>query len=87
MVDCLLLPKFENELINVLTYHVANEEFLAENLVDGKVLRMLNEEFIEFDVDGTAVTINDSADVVEANLMAVNGVVHTINNVLLPAGT
>jgi len=85
VVDCLLLPKFENELINVLTYHVANEEFLAQNLVDGKVLRMLNEEFIEFDVDGTAVTINDSADVVEANLMAVNGVVHTINNVLLPA--
>ena len=55
---------------------------------DGQVnIYMVNAEFIEIDRDGTAVTINGVADVVEADLMAVNGVVHTINNVLLPAGT
>ena len=55
---------------------------------DGQVnIYMVNAEFIEIDRDGTAVTINGVADVVEADLMAVNGVVHTINNVLLPLGT
>ena len=95
VVDCLLLPKFENELINVLTYHVINDGRLpGSNAIhaliseDGQVnIYMVNAEFIEIDRDGTAVTINGVADVVEADLMAVNGVVHTINNVLLPAGT
>ena len=86
VVPCLLLPKFENLLADILLYHVASEEYLAQNLVDGQVIEMLNAEFIEIDVDGTALTINGVSPV-EANLMAVNGVVHTINNVLLPAGT
>jgi transforming growth factor-beta-induced protein len=74
-------------LTSVLTYHVVEGEFLAEDVVglDGQQVETVNGETVTISVDGDTVMVND-ANVVETDVVASNGVIHVIDAVLVPAG-
>jgi uncharacterized surface protein with fasciclin (FAS1) repeats len=78
----LLLPENKEKLRSLLLYHVVVGKVLAADLVDGQV-KTMNGEKVEFDVDGKKIEI-EGAKIFSADVMANNGVMHTIGRVLVP---
>lgn len=76
----------EDVLKRVLQYHVVSgTAALSSGLTDGqKVGTLLNDEEVTIGVTSSAVTI-DAATVITADVVALNGVVHVVNAVLVPA--
>jgi transforming growth factor-beta-induced protein len=70
-------------LTNVLTYHVVAGEHLAANVVTLTTLKTLEGQNLTITVSMGTVKIN-SATVIETNIICSNGVIHVINEVLLP---
>lgn len=68
----------------VLTYHVAAAQALAGDLTDGQVIETVQGENITVSIDGETVTLNGNVNVVTANQVGTNGVVHIIDGVLVP---
>ena len=81
----LLEPAWVLHLTDVLLYHVASGNVTSSDLMDGMVVTMVNEENITVGIDGSTVTINESAMVVAVDVFADNGVAHVINAVLTPS--
>jgi uncharacterized surface protein with fasciclin (FAS1) repeats len=67
----------------VLLYHVAPGERFAADVVASSRIRTLNRSFLTVTVDG-GVFVND-AQVIQADINVSNGVIHVIDQVLLPA--
>lgn len=82
VLDALLLPENQDLLTEVLTYHVVPGEVLSSDLMSGPV-ETLSGEDIEVTVDDTVMV--DEADVVAVDVPATNGVIHVIDEVLVPA--
>jgi len=74
-------------LASVLAHHVTEGSVLSTALSDGTI-EMLDDTSIDVDLsDGVTLTSGDStATVTEADLEASNGVVHAIDQVLIPDG-
>jgi uncharacterized surface protein with fasciclin (FAS1) repeats len=72
-------------LTSVLTYHVVEGEYLAADVVglDGEAVPTVNGADVQISVDGDTVMVND-ATVTMADVVASNGVIHVIDQVLLP---
>ncbi|MCC5919938.1 MAG: fasciclin domain-containing protein [Cyclobacteriaceae bacterium] len=68
----------------VLQYHVVGALALSTDLSDGQEVSTLQGETITVSVSGGNVTLNGSSSVVTADVRATNGVVHIIDEVLLP---
>jgi uncharacterized surface protein with fasciclin (FAS1) repeats len=80
-LDDLLKPENKEKLKRVLSYHVVSGELLSQNLKAGKVTT-LAEVPVEISVkDG--IRVND-AKVATPDLKASNGIIHVIDQVLLP---
>lgn len=76
----------DEELRDIMEYHVVEEILLSEDLSDGQTLTTRNgaELTVSVEGDGT-ITLNNGAAVVQtADLEGTNGVVHIINTVLTP---
>ena len=73
-------------LAEVLQYHVVAGKVMSSDLTSGSVPTLLSGESIEVVVSGSSVTLNGSASVTSADNEATNGVVHIIDEVLLPDG-
>jgi uncharacterized surface protein with fasciclin (FAS1) repeats len=82
-LDQLLKPANQDQLAEVLTYHVVPDEVLAADLTDGQQVETVQGEQLEITIDGETVGVN-GATVVQADVPASNGVVHVIDEVLLP---
>jgi len=82
-VDCLLKAENKQALTDVLLYHVASGNVAASELTDGdKIMSLL--AGAELDVDlSDGVKINQST-VTTANVFNTNGIIHIIDQVLLP---
>ena len=81
-LDQLLLPENKGVLTQVLAYHVVPGVITAEQIETGNVTTVEEEE-LALVSDGTNVTVN-GANVIEADLLTSNGVIHAIDTVLLP---
>ena len=74
----------ENDtLVDILTYHVVSGSVLSSALTDGLTATALNGDDVTFTVNDAGVKVND-ANVVTADVVASNGVVHVIDKVLMP---
>ena len=67
----------------VLTYHVLPGKLLAGDVKNSK-LKTVNGADLEVAKAGDFVTVGDGAIVTKANVLATNGVVHSIDTVLMP---
>lgn len=79
-----LLADPTGELTNILLYHVTEGTALSSSLTDGQSITMLNESEVTVTVNGSGVFIN-GVQVILADIPAINGVVHVLDAVLLPA--
>ena len=77
--DLLALP----ELADILLYHVVGATALSTDLSDGQMVTTLNGADVTVTVSDEGIFIND-AQVIVADLVATNGVVHVIDAVLTP---
>ncbi len=79
----LLKPENKEVLLKLLTYHVVPGKVLSSDLKSGEV-KSLEGGAINVKVDpASGVTVND-ARVTQADITASNGVIHAIDNVILP---
>jgi uncharacterized surface protein with fasciclin (FAS1) repeats len=79
----LLSPANKEVLIKILTYHVVPGKVLSTDLKSGEV-KSLEGGAINVKVDpATGVTVND-AKVTQADITGTNGVIHAIDQVILP---
>ena len=77
--DLLALP----ELADILLYHVVGATALSTDLNDGQMVTTLNGADVTVTISEAGIFIND-AQVIVADLVATNGVVHVIDAVLTP---
>lgn len=81
-VDTLLKPENKDTLIKILTYHVVPAKAVSTDLESGDVTTVAGDP-VKVTVESGAVTVNN-ANVVQADVMGSNGVIHVIDKVLLP---
>jgi uncharacterized surface protein with fasciclin (FAS1) repeats len=70
-------------LVRVLTYHVVPGRITSAQITDDSEQKTLEGGVLKLAVNG-GVTVND-ATVIQADVEADNGVIHAINQVLIPA--
>ncbi|UJF16719.1 fasciclin domain-containing protein [Jeotgalibaca sp. MA1X17-3] len=70
-------------LAKVLTDHVVSGNVLAADLTDGMEAETVNGQEVTFDLSGNPM-VND-AMIITTDFEATNGVVHTIDTVLVPS--
>merc|ERR1712032_1218982 len=81
LVDCLLNDT--PTLTDILLYHVAAGEVLSTQLTDGMKILTLEGQEVVVDLSRDVVTIN-GATVTLPDVQTSNGVIHVINEVLVP---
>lgn len=82
-VEDLLKPENKAKLVSILTYHVLPSKVMAADIA-GKKLGAKTVQGTEVAVDATSGVKINTATVVTADIAATNGVIHVIDNVLMP---
>jgi uncharacterized surface protein with fasciclin (FAS1) repeats len=80
-----LLADPEGELLDILLYHVAAGETGSDALADGLSIPTLLDAPLTVARTGDGVTVNGST-VITPDVQATNGVIHVVDQVLLPPG-
>lgn len=83
-VETLLKPENKQKLIDVLTYHVVKGKVVAGDVVKLSGATSLNGQQIDIKVAGGKVSV-DKATVLKTDIECSNGVIHVIDQVILPA--
>lgn len=83
-LDALLKPENRDTLKLVLTYHVVSGRVTASDVVKLSNATTLAGQRIDIKANGGKVMIDES-DVVKADIICSNGVIHVVDRVLLPA--
>lgn len=82
-VETLLKPENKAKLQAVLTYHVVPGSVSSQQVVKLDSAKTVNGQSVEIRSANGSVTI-DGAKVVQADIVASNGVIHVIDTVILP---
>ena len=83
VLDALLLPENKAVLAQILTYHVVAGKVMAADVTDGDVATVEGSTVALSTMSG--VTVN-GANVIAADVETTNGVIHGIDQVILPPG-
>ncbi len=83
-LDFLTNSEGRDSLADILTYHVISMVLTSDNLTNPFVTTTLQGGTVSIDISGDNVTVNDSSTIIEANILAINGVTHGIDTVLVP---
>ena len=82
-VENLLKPENKDQLVAILTYHVVPGKVTAAEVVELDSAGTVNGETIDITVLAEGVRVNQAA-VVATDIDASNGVIHVIDEVILP---
>jgi len=82
-VEGLLKPEKKDALIDILQYHVYVGVLKAESLQDGQSIGQVNGGNIKITIKDGKPVINGKAHII-ASIPASNGIIHVIDEVLLP---
>ena len=82
-VDNLLKPENKDQLVAVLTYHVVPGKVMSGDLSNGMTAATVQGGKVTIMTEGGVKV--DAASVVAADIEASNGVIHVIDQVILPA--
>lgn len=80
-LEALLQPENQDLLVEILRYHVVSGEVTSSELQTGTVPALNGS--LAVTAEGGSVTVNN-ADVIAADVEASNGIVHAIDEVLIP---
>merc|ERR1719310_352119 len=87
-VEKLMKPENKKELVDILTYHVLPEAVLSTDLKASQVVNTVEGKTLDVTKSGDRVRVGASSkdlnNVIKADNLASNGVVHIIDGVLLP---
>ncbi len=86
-LDSLLQPGAKGDLANILKFHVVSGELNVKDLKDDELLTTLQGTRLRVSKKGNTVTIGNSlgkTTIVAADADASNGVIHTVDTVLIP---
>ncbi|KAA9357052.1 fasciclin domain-containing protein [Larkinella humicola] len=88
-LDGLLQPASKSKLVKLLSYHVVKGNYTSDQLQDGQKLKTVTGGTLTVGKQGDAITITDgqgnAATINRADLEATNGVIHSVDAVLMPA--
>lgn len=82
-LETLLKPENKDQLISILTYHVVPGTVKAEQVVTLTKATTVNGQSVDINVNGGTVKV-DNATVIATDVAASNGVIHIIDEVILP---
>lgn len=82
-VENLLKPENKQKLTAILTYHVVAGKVMAADVAGLDQTKSVNGKMIDIEVEGSTVKVNDAA-VTAADIAASNGVIHVIDEVIMP---
>ena len=82
-VENLLKPENKQKLTAILTYHVVAGKVMAADVAGLDQAKSVNGKMIDIEVEGSTVKVNDAA-VTAADIAASNGVIHVIDEVIMP---
>lgn len=82
MLESLLMPENKDLLVQILTYHVLPEPVFSEEIIEGDVATLEGSD-ITFTAMDETIQVND-ATVLLADVEASNGIIHVIDQVILP---
>jgi len=81
-VENLLKPENKDQLTAILTYHVVPGKVMSGDLSNGMMAKTVQGGDVTIMTEG-GVTVN-GANVISADVMASNGVIHVIDQVIIP---
>jgi uncharacterized surface protein with fasciclin (FAS1) repeats len=84
-LNLLLKPENKEVLIKLLKYHVLEGEFKSNQIANFGIARTFEGTNINLEINSGNIYINTNALVTAADIQASNGVIHNIDDVLLPA--
>ncbi len=73
-----------DDLTPILLYHVVEGNIMASEVTTTTVPTLNDDDDIEIEVSNMGVTLNGSANVVATDVQGANGVVHVIDQVIIP---
>jgi transforming growth factor-beta-induced protein len=79
----LLKPENKDQLVALLTYHVVPGRVMAADVIKLDSAKTLNGALLPVVLNGSAVRVGD-VNVVATDIIALNGVIHVVDAVLLP---
>jgi len=82
-VENLLKPENKDQLVAVLTYHVVPGKVMSADIA-GQSLEVASVQGSELTINATDGVKVDNATVVMADIETSNGVIHVIDQVVLP---
>lgn len=74
------------QLTDILLYHAVDASVFSTDLQSGQQVTALNGDLLTIEISDGAVTINGSSNITTVDIEGVNGVIHIIDEVLLPPG-
>jgi transforming growth factor-beta-induced protein len=84
-LNLLLAPENKDTLIKILKYHVVSGEAKAAQIINLNEVTTLEGSKIRINVVDGKVSLNGASTVTSTDTLAINGVVHTIDTVLIPS--
>ena len=82
-VENLLKPENKDQLVAILTYHVIPGKVMSTDIA-GKTAEVATVQGNKLSIDATSGVMVDSATVTTADIITSNGVIHVIDQVVLP---
>jgi uncharacterized surface protein with fasciclin (FAS1) repeats len=82
-VENLLKPENKSQLVSILTYHVVSGRVYSEDALAAKHAKTLQGSEVNFSVSDKGAQVN-GANLIATDIDASNGVIHVIDQVILP---